>query len=211
MAKFIVTKEVFIGWHDQHTWDKLCAPLYEIGLQDFLKDKQGEKGTIEAFVHYNCIMKFGQLLGLDECRAHLKPLKEKMCKPIKRILVYHSHHDDSYFDASTGEELEKAAYKILSQYLNFCNGYSCLSRWNIDYPTLPENEINKLQDGPVKAALIQEWTNYNKQIKTNKDVDERLEMLEKIKKNKDGRLAYQFLLEIGEKLEIVNISTAKAL
>lgn len=203
MAKFTITKEIFIDWHDEHTWKILCEPLYKQGIDKVLKETCGENKTIESFIHYDCILKISNIIGMDpRYNSHLKKWKEKMCLPTKRILIHHGHHGDSYYDASSGEDLDKAAFKIFENEFDSFKGYYSENEEEIKNPTFTQEETDKLPAGSVKDAALEELEYHKQCLKEQRNNREKREMIEKIKKNKDGRLAYQLLQIQGERMEL---------
>jgi len=110
----------------------------------------------------------------------------------RQILVATEKHGTRYFDASTDEQLHRAALKLLAERKEM--------GWYYDpkppddaAPELTEEQIEALPDGKVKDAAVQQHLKYKATIRRYKDEHAEYLRMEKALAEQDGRAAWVFL------------------
>lgn len=98
-----------------------------------------------------------------------------------KILVFKEKYGDRYFDASTPEKELDAYLKIAKQRIK--DGYW----YDIDCvvpeePEISKEQIAKMKDSGLKTAAIQEWENYEYNLRYLKECEETEKLIKLVKK-----------------------------
>jgi len=118
------------------------------------------------------------------------------------VLILKEKHGNRMFYVSNLPSLFKTCRNIVMERIK--DGYWYPTKKDIekdtDYqkPSMTKEDIEKLKDGPVKKAALEEWSHYEHYLKYKKSKLAQIEDIEFIKKNDDllgGKRAYLLLKE----------------
>lgn len=112
-----------------------------------------------------------------------------------QIMIFHEHHGDRMFPASTVQQIRAACLKILMERLEY--GFLDVGEPPIP-PDVPREQVDTLPPGKTRDQLVTAWKEYEKEQRIYVADITSYQLAKLAARHRDGALAHEYFSEMAE-------------